>query len=91
MTRKQNGLNTTPLLPAREVCQMLTDVVLGKLIKTRSSTQSWSEIYHGLMTVEIDGWHQGNSKPKWASTGRSSALSFFTAHISICWGLELAT
>lgn len=35
---------------------MLTDVVLGKLIKTRSSTQSWSEIYHGLMLVEIDGW-----------------------------------
>jgi hypothetical protein len=26
MTRKQNELNTTPLLPAREVCQMLTDV-----------------------------------------------------------------
>ena len=22
----------------------------------RSSTQSWGEIYHGLMSVEIDGW-----------------------------------
>jgi hypothetical protein len=49
-------LNTIPLLPASEVSQVLTDVVLGKRIMTRSSTQSWSEIYHGLMPVEIDGW-----------------------------------
>lgn len=35
---------------------MLTDVALGKRIMTRSSTQSWSEIYHGLMPVETDGW-----------------------------------
>ncbi|MGF6555478.1 hypothetical protein ABIA48_001858 [Pseudomonas sp. S30_BP2TU TE3576] len=35
---------------------MLTDVALGKRIMTRSSTQSWSEIYHGLMPVEIDDW-----------------------------------
>jgi hypothetical protein len=54
--RAQNILNTTSLLTAREVCQVLTDVVLGKRIMTRSSMQSWSEIYHGLMPVEIDGW-----------------------------------
>lgn len=35
---------------------MLTDVVLGKRIMTRSSIHSWNEIYHGLMLVEIDGW-----------------------------------
>lgn len=35
---------------------MLTDVALGKRIMTRNSIQSWSEIYHGLMPVEIDGW-----------------------------------
>ncbi|SEC48149.1 hypothetical protein SAMN04490187_4536 [Pseudomonas jessenii] len=56
MTRAQNDLNTTSSLTAREVCQVLTDVVLGKRIMMRSSTQSWSEIYHGLMSVEIDGW-----------------------------------
>jgi hypothetical protein len=56
MTRAQNILNTTSSLPASEVSQVLTDVVLGKRIMTRSSTQSWSEIYHGLMPVEIDGW-----------------------------------
>ncbi|MGF6222006.1 hypothetical protein AB7M26_004111 [Pseudomonas sp. F-14 TE3482] len=35
---------------------MLTDVVLGKRIMMRSTIQSWNEIYHGLMPVEIDGW-----------------------------------
>lgn len=35
---------------------MLTDVVLGKRIMTRSPTQSWNENYQGLMPVEIDGW-----------------------------------
>ena len=56
MTRAQNILNTSSSLPASEVSQVLTDVVLGKRIMTRSSTQSWSEIYHGLMPVKIDGW-----------------------------------
>lgn len=55
-TRAQNTLNTTSPLTALEVSQVLTDVALGKRILTRSSTQSWSEIYHGLMPVEIDGW-----------------------------------
>jgi hypothetical protein len=49
-------LNTTSPLTAREVCQVLMDVPLGKRIMTRSSIHSWNEIYHGLMLVEIDGW-----------------------------------
>jgi hypothetical protein len=56
MTRAQNDLNTTSPLTAHEVCQVLTDVALGKRIMTRSSIQSWIEIYHGLMAVKIDGW-----------------------------------
>ncbi len=56
MTRKQNELNTTCPLTALEVCQVLTDVALGKRIMMRSSIQSWNEIYHGLMPIEIDGW-----------------------------------
>ena len=56
MTRTQNDLNTTSPLPANEVSQVLTDVALGKRIMMRSSIQSWNEIYHGLMPVEIDGW-----------------------------------
>jgi hypothetical protein len=56
MTRKQNELNTTSPLTARVVCQVLTEVALGKRIMMRSSIQSWSEIYHGLMPIEIEGW-----------------------------------
>jgi hypothetical protein len=56
MTRAQIILNTTSSLPASEVSQVLSDVALSKRIMMRSSTQSWSEIYHGLMPVEIDGW-----------------------------------
>lgn len=56
MTRRQNDLNITSPLTAREVYHVLTDVVLGKRIMMRSSIQSWYEIYHGLMPVEIDGW-----------------------------------
>jgi hypothetical protein len=56
MTQAQNTLNTTSPLPALEVCLVLKDAAQGKRIIMRSSIQSWSEIYHGLMAVEIDGW-----------------------------------
>jgi hypothetical protein len=49
-------LNTNSPLAALEVCQLLTDVAFGKRIMMRRSIQSWNEIYHGLMPVEIDGW-----------------------------------
>jgi len=49
-------LNTTSPLTALEVYQVLSDVALGKRIMMRSSIQSWSEIYHGLMPVSTDGW-----------------------------------
>lgn len=59
MTRKQNELNTTSPLAAREVWEVwavLTDVALGKRIMMRASIQSWGEFYHGLMPIEIGGW-----------------------------------
>ena len=56
MTRAQNALNTTSPLTAREVYQVLKDVALGTRIMTRTSSQSFSEIYNSLMPVEIDGW-----------------------------------
>jgi hypothetical protein len=49
-------LNTNSPLAALEVCRVLIDVALGKRIMMRSTIQSWNEIYHGLMHVEIDGW-----------------------------------
>jgi len=56
MTRTQDDLNITSPLTAREVYQVLRDVALGKRIMMRSAIQSWSEIYHGLMPIEIEGW-----------------------------------
>jgi hypothetical protein len=56
VARTQTNLNTTSHLTAHEVCQVLRDVVLGGRIMMRSSTQSWNEIYHGLMPIEIEGW-----------------------------------
>lgn len=50
------NLNTKPALNAREVYQVLKDVALGTRIMTRTGSQSLSEIYNGLMPVEIDGW-----------------------------------
>ena len=49
-------MNTTSPLTARDVYQVLKDVALGTRTMTRTSSQSLSEIYNGLMPVEIDGW-----------------------------------
>lgn len=49
-------MNTTSPLTGRDVYQVLKDVALGTRIMTRTSSQSLSEIYNGLMPVEIDGW-----------------------------------
>lgn len=48
-------MNTPPPLTAREVCQLLRDVVLGIRTMIRANSQSWNEIYHDLMPIEIDG------------------------------------
>nr|WP_253912113.1 hypothetical protein [Pseudomonas sp. CVAP\ len=34
----------------------MKDVALGTRVMKKACNQSWSEIYHGLMPVEIDGW-----------------------------------
>jgi hypothetical protein len=49
-------LNTTSPLTARDVYQVLKEVVLGTRTMRRASGQSRNEIYNGLMPVEIDGW-----------------------------------
>ena len=56
-------MKTTSPLTAREVCQVLKDVALGKRIMMRSTIQSWNEIYHGLIPVQIDGWQRDGADP----------------------------
>ncbi len=77
MTSIEIELNTTSPLKAREVCQMLTDVALGKRFMTRSTIQSWNEIYHDLMPVEIDGWLLilFNDCDTWTTAGRLTGES----------------
>lgn len=57
MTIKQPQVDNTSPLSAREVYQILEDVALGTRAMTGATIQSWREIYHGLVPVEIDGWH----------------------------------
>jgi len=53
----RENLNTKPALTAREVYQVLKDIALGSRTMQRACSQSWNEIYHDLMPVEIDGWY----------------------------------
>jgi hypothetical protein len=55
MARTQNDLNTTSPLISREVYLVLRDVALGSRTMKRACSQSWNEIYHGLMPVETAG------------------------------------
>ncbi|WP_446739622.1 DUF7693 family protein [Pseudomonas sp. TH39(2020)] len=39
------------------ICVIITALALGTRVMKRACKQSWSEIYHGLMPVEIDDCH----------------------------------
>ncbi|WP_165869889.1 hypothetical protein [Pseudomonas sp. LS-2] len=43
-------------LTSREAYQVLRDIALGVRTMRRLGDYSWTEIYCGLMTVEVDGW-----------------------------------
>jgi hypothetical protein len=43
-------------LTAREAYQVLRDIALGVRTMRRLGTTSWTEMYCGMMTVEVDGW-----------------------------------
>lgn len=44
------------VLSARDVCQVLREVVFGRLIITNAGQQSWDDIYAGHFGVEVEGW-----------------------------------
>lgn len=50
------GKNPPSTLFAREVYQVLRDVALGIRTLNRISSQSWTEVYAGLVVFEADGW-----------------------------------
>ena len=95
MPHTQKALNTTSPLPAHEVCKVLTDVALGKRIMMRRSSQSWVEIYHGLMPVEIDGWQLTlfNDCDTWITVSTAGRLMAESGHLNSgnATGLILST
>ncbi|WP_422394732.1 DUF7693 family protein [Pseudomonas atacamensis] len=44
------------MLSAREVCQVLREVVFGRLTITNAGQHSWNDIYAGHFVVEVQGW-----------------------------------
>ncbi|QKL01294.1 hypothetical protein GEV39_07665 [Pseudomonas sp. NY5710] len=43
-------------LTAREVCQVLREVVLGRRTMTKVGNQSWEQLYAGHFEVDVEGW-----------------------------------
>ncbi|NIF29457.1 hypothetical protein F3J44_24200 [Pantoea sp. Tr-811] len=43
-------------LTAREVCQVLREVVLGRRTMTKVGSQSWVQLYACHFEVDVEGW-----------------------------------
>ncbi|MNO29485.1 hypothetical protein D3C76_193980 [compost metagenome] len=43
-------------LTAREVCQVLREVVLGRRVMSKIGDQTWDEVYACHFVVEVEGW-----------------------------------
>ncbi|MDG2969392.1 MULTISPECIES: DUF7693 family protein [Pseudomonas] len=43
-------------LSAREVCQVLREVIFGRCAMTKVGQALWDEIYAGHFLVDVDGW-----------------------------------
>ncbi|TNB90430.1 hypothetical protein FHJ31_00515 [Pseudomonas sp. Fig-3] len=48
--------DTATHLSAREVCQVLRDVIFERHTMKKVGHQSWDEIYAGHLLVNVDGW-----------------------------------
>jgi len=46
----------TPVLTAREVCQVLRDAIFGRRAMVRECAQTWGELYAGMFMADIGGW-----------------------------------
>lgn len=43
-------------LTAREVCQVLREVVFERRVMTKVGTQTWDEVYACHFIVDVEGW-----------------------------------
>lgn len=48
--------NALPALTARDVCQMLREVVFGRKTMMKVHPQSWHEVYAGHFIIDVGDW-----------------------------------
>ncbi|PVZ42575.1 hypothetical protein N430_01188 [Pseudomonas sp. CC120222-01a] len=49
--------DTSPsAITAREVCQVLREVVLGRRTMTKVGSQSWEQLYACHFEIDVEGW-----------------------------------
>uniref|UniRef100_UPI0030DD822A DUF7693 family protein n=1 Tax=Pseudomonas sp. RL_105y_Pfl2_101 TaxID=3088708 RepID=UPI0030DD822A len=48
--------NTAAELSAREVSQVLREVIFGRSVMSKAGQQSWAHVYSGHFQVDVDGW-----------------------------------
>ncbi|WP_409283044.1 hypothetical protein [Pseudomonas putida] len=56
MTEHSRHDITSGALTAREVSQVLREVVLGRRAMTKIGSQSWEQVYACHFEVDVDGW-----------------------------------
>ncbi|MBA1200774.1 hypothetical protein G7009_03110 [Pseudomonas capeferrum] len=56
MTLDDCGDGSRDGLTAREVCQVLREVVLGRRAMTKIGDQTWDEVYACHFVVNVEGW-----------------------------------
>lgn len=56
MTLDHRGNEPLGTLTAREVCQVLREVVLGRRRMTKPEAQTWDEVYACHFEVDVEGW-----------------------------------
>nr|WP_232099878.1 hypothetical protein [Pseudomonas putida] len=56
MTQHDHHDAPTSTQTAREVCQVLREVVLGRRTMTKVGSQSWAQLYACHFEVDVEGW-----------------------------------
>lgn len=53
-----DGCNAEAMLAltAREVCQVLREIVFGRQTMTKLCSQTWDEVYASHFIVDVEGW-----------------------------------
>jgi 2,3-bisphosphoglycerate-dependent phosphoglycerate mutase len=56
MTSDDCSNRVPPAITAREVGQLLREVIFGRRMMSKVGNQPWDEVYAGHFPVDVDGW-----------------------------------